>query len=114
MGKAQKKLTAQANALTAQGMRQSAQQARKANRVAVRTAQQERKASSRQNQQLIAAERASAAALAKVGEGQNIRTDVINDPEAERKRLLAMGGRSAYGFQRPGGSGLGGGMSPLG
>ena len=93
---------------------QTARQNKKANRIAVRTATQERKQSARQNQQLIAAEKQSAALLAQVGQDTNLRTDVITDEEAARKKLMAMGGRSAYGFGRPAMSGLGGGSSTLG
>lgn len=93
---------------------QNARQNKKANRIAVRTATSERKQSARQNTALVAAEKNSTALLAQVGQDANLRTDVITDEEAARKKLLSMGGRSAYGFGRPATSGLGGGSSQLG
>jgi hypothetical protein len=52
--------------------------------------------------------------MAQVGQEKDLRTEVIDDEDEARKKLLSMGGKSAYGFSRPSGSGLGGGSSTLG
>ena len=113
MGGKQKELK-KANAIAQASMQKQAQQTRKANRQAVRSAQQDRKLEKRQGAALIAAERESAALLAQVGDNAALRTDYIQDEEAARKKLLKMSGGGAYGFSRPMGTMLGGGMSQLG
>lgn len=113
----QQKLAKATQAATAQAAataRQQAKQTRKANRVAVRTAQKDRKQSAAQNAALVQAERESAAALAAIDQGGQVNTEFIQDEEALRKVRGLRGVRSAYGFQRPAGMGLGGGMTQLG
>lgn len=107
-----------ANAIAQASMRKQAQQAQTQRRAALRSSQADRRAGAKQNAALVKAERQSAALLAQIGAGAdaeaNLRTDVIQDEEAARRKLLAGGSRSAYGFARPTGVGLGGGNSILG
>lgn len=93
---------------------QNAKQNRVANRIAVREAGLARTQSKAQNAALISAEQETAKMMAQVGKEKNLRTEVIDDEDESRKKLLSMGGKSAYGFARPSGSGLGGGSSTLG
>lgn len=94
-------------------MRQAAKQGRRDRRIAVRTAQQDRKQDRRLERANIAAQKESAAALAGMDEQNYLPTEVIDDTEARRRR--AMAGRSAYGFASTGGGyGLGGGSTQLG
>lgn len=116
MGGRQKQAKAQerANQLAERSAKRQQQLAKRERKVAKRTARQERRASTRQNQQLVAAEQASAAKLAELGKDDNLSTEYIEDDEAKRRKLMASGGRSAYGFSRGSGYGLGGGSSKLG
>lgn len=93
-------------------MRQQAAADRKANRVAVRTAQTERRQDARQQKQLVKIEQANAAALAQTQEAPGA-TELIDERAAKRRAMLA-GGFSAYGFRRGSGMGLGGGSPMLG
>ena len=95
-------------------LEQNAAQNLEANRIAVREAELARDQSAAQNAALIAAEQESAKLLAQVGKEKNLRTEVIEDEEAARKKLLSMSGMSSYRFARPSGSGLGGGRTTLG
>ncbi len=104
---------AQANKIASQTARQQAADAAKARRVAVRTAQADRRQAANQNRALVRAERQSAAALASLQDTQDVTTEFITDEEALRKKNGG-GMRSAYGFARPMGFGLGGGKTMLG
>jgi len=99
-----------ASAIAQQTAMKQAKAARAANRVAVRTATQDRRVATRQNAALIAAERDSAAALAALDQG-NVQTEYIEDDEMMRRQ----GGRKgAYSFGRPMSSMLGGADTRLG
>ena len=99
-----------ASAIAQQTAMKQAKAARAANRVAVRTAQQDRRVGTRQNAALIAAERDSAAALAALDQG-NVQTEFIEDDEMMRRQ----GGRKgAYSFGRPMSTMLGGSDTRLG
>jgi hypothetical protein len=113
-GKQKKRQIREMQRATQLTLAQNAAQNLEANRIAVREAELARDQSAAQNAALIAAEQESAKLLAQVGKEKNLRTEVINDEEVARKKLRSMGRKSAYGFARPSGSGLGGGSSTLG
>jgi hypothetical protein len=113
-GKQKKRQIREMQRATQLTLAQNAAQNLEANRIAVREAELARDQSAAQNAALIAAEQESAKLLAQVGKEKNLRTEVINDEEVARKKLRSMGRKSAYGFARPSGSGLGGGRTTLG
>lgn len=115
MGGKQKlaKAQTQANQIAAQSQRKQAQASRKATRVAVRTAKQDRVAGNAQSAALIAAEKESAAALAALDQNRNVETQYIEDEDAMRRKMGGAG-RSSYNFGRPLSNMLGGGKSMLG
>jgi transcription-repair coupling factor (superfamily II helicase) len=113
-GSQKKKQTEQLRKNAQMTLAQNARLSRQANRIAVRQAGKARKQSAAQNAALVAAEKETARMMAQVGQEKDLRTEVIDDEDEARKKLLSMGGKSAYGFSRPSGSGLGGGSSTLG
>ena len=95
--------------------RSQAVEARKERRAAIRAGVADRKAAAAQNRALVEAERQSAKALEELNQERDIRTEVIDDEEAKRRKVAIGARRSAYGFSRPSGNlGLGGGPSNLG
>jgi hypothetical protein len=113
-GKQKAKAQERANQLAAKNARMAQRTAKRERRLAKRLSRQDRRAAQERNEKLIEAERNSAAELAKLQGAQNIQTEFVDDREARRRKLLARQGRSAYGFARGSGAGLGGGDSKLG
>ena len=113
-GSQKKKQTEQLRKNAQMTLAQNARLSRQANRIAVRQAGKARKQSAAQNAALVAAEKETARMMAQVGQEKDLRTEVIDDEEAARKKLRSMSGMSSYRFARPSGSGLGGGRTTLG
>jgi hypothetical protein len=104
----------QANAIAAANLRRQAAADRQANRIAVRTAAAQRKQDAAQNAAILNVQQTNAALLAQTQDAPG-QTELIDERET-RRRAMAMGGFSPYGFRRggPGKGGLGGGSPMLG